>query len=91
MEITHVRRTSTDLEHWTDYFIAEHNGKWFDIYKTANLEQPEQSNLQIIEDGCNEDIGHYTREVYNSHGRHCPIPSDEETRAVFNAFIAKYN
>lgn len=90
MEIKIAGTTST-LEHWTYHYIAEHNGKWFDIYKTLDFEHPERSNLQIIEDGCNDDIGHYTREIYNSHGRHCPIPIEKETREVFNAFIAQYN
>jgi len=91
MEIHHAGTTSTDINHWTDHFCTEYHGKWFDLYKTVDREQPEQSNLQIIESGCNEDIGHYMRETYSSNGRLLTTPTEAETADVLRAFIEQWN
>lgn len=91
MTIFHLRTTSKDLEHWTSYFGVKHHDTWFDIYKTVDLVQPEKSGLMIYKNGCDPDIGYYSKPVYSSTGRTMPIPADHETREVFNAFVEQWN
>ena len=99
MEIKKLRSSSRSITdengdwHWNVIltFITEYNNAWWDIYLTFTTEKPEQNNLRIVKCGVDEDIGHYEREVYNETGRTVNPPTDAETLAVFNAYIAQYN